>query len=68
EAPTPRTSRAAAVAAVAARLGVPTVVTEPDPDRALARAFDAADQVVIMGSIFLVGPLGARLRAGGRSS
>jgi len=68
EAPTPRTSRAAAVAEVAARLGVPEVVTEPDPDRALARALDAGDQVVVMGSIFLVGPLGARLRAGGRSS
>lgn len=68
EAPTPRTRRAASLADDAARLGAPWVVAEPDPDRALDCALAHGRRVAVAGSIFLVGPLGARLRSARSSS
>jgi dihydrofolate synthase / folylpolyglutamate synthase len=68
EAATARTLPAATLAAAAARVGAPAVVIEPDAARALAHAFSCADRVAVAGSLFLVGPLGARLRAGGGGS
>ncbi|MGE3189651.1 MAG: bifunctional folylpolyglutamate synthase/dihydrofolate synthase, partial [Vicinamibacterales bacterium] len=65
EAPSPRTRTAADLAAVAGRAapGVP-VIAEPDPAAALARALAGGGPAVVAGSIFLVGPLRARLAGG----
>ena len=44
------------------------VVTIAEPDRALARALDRGGRAVVAGSIFLVGPLRARLIARGATT
>jgi dihydrofolate synthase/folylpolyglutamate synthase len=63
----PRAMDAAALAGVAAALAGPSVPVEAvdDPDMALARAARPGAAVLVAGSIFLVGPLRARLLAGG---
>lgn len=53
---------AAAVAGIAP--GLP-VVAEPDPDAAVARGLAEAPAAVVAGSIYLIGPLRARLLARG---
>jgi dihydrofolate synthase/folylpolyglutamate synthase len=59
------TSRAIAALDLAARLrdmGATDVLVEPDPARAIERAFEAADTVCVAGSIFLAGAVREGLR------
>jgi dihydrofolate synthase / folylpolyglutamate synthase len=59
-APTPRALEAESLAAIAREVGFsPEIV--PDPFDALARACSTATEVVVAGSIFLIGPIRERL-------
>ncbi|MGH9410242.1 MAG: hypothetical protein ACRD1V_12395, partial [Vicinamibacterales bacterium] len=59
-APGTRARRADEVASVAQSVGMTTLVVE-DPFEALDRACAVAPRVVVAGSIYLIGPLRARL-------
>lgn len=65
---TPRALPAARLAAVAEDAGAGTARVEPDPDRALEAAWRHGGSIAVAGSIFLVGPLRARLIAAGARS
>ena len=62
-APTPRAAPAAALAEIARKTTRVRVETIPSPAEALARAIAVSARVVVAGSIFLIGPLRAILRA-----
>jgi dihydrofolate synthase/folylpolyglutamate synthase len=59
-APTPRAARADVLVAAARRAGLDAEAVD-DPMAALARALDAADPVVVAGSIFLIGAIRGQL-------
>jgi dihydrofolate synthase/folylpolyglutamate synthase len=64
--PHPRARTAAALADAIREIAPRIPVTaEPSPDAAIARAAEGAPRVVAAGSIFLIGPLRARLLAAG---
>jgi dihydrofolate synthase / folylpolyglutamate synthase len=65
EAGTPRTRRAAALAEVAGGLRPDGLIVDSQPDEALVAAWAVAPSIAVAGSIFLVGPLRARLIAAG---